>query len=100
MSWLDTSIMNTRGVAGGRVGTTHELTEAKQGTYHFTMGPYSQPVLHVKPGDRIVVETRDAFGGAVKTEQDLPSKVLKMPFVNPQNGPIMIGPFCGLTEGN
>jgi acetamidase/formamidase len=90
MSWLDTSIMNTRGVAGGRVGTTHELTEAKQGTYHFTMGPYSQPVLHVKPGDRIVVETRDAFGGAVKTEQDLPSKVLKMPFVNPQNGPIMI----------
>lgn len=90
MSWLDTSIMNTRGVAGGRVGTTHELTEAKQGTYHFTMGPYSQPVLHVRPGDRIVVETRDAFGGAVKTEQDLPSKVLKMPFVNPQNGPIII----------
>ena len=90
MTWLDRSIMNTRGVAAGRVGSTHELTEAKQGTFHFTMGPYSQPVLHVKPGDRIVVETRDAFGGAVKTEQDLPSKVLKMPFVNPQNGPIMI----------
>lgn len=90
MSWLDTSIMNTRGLAAGHVGDTHELTEAKQGTYHFTMGPYSQPVLQVRPGDRIVVETRDAFGGAVKTEQDLPSKVLRMPFVNPQNGPIMI----------
>jgi acetamidase/formamidase len=90
MSWLERSIMFTRGVAGTRQGATHELTEAKQGTFHFTMGPYSQPVLHVKPGDRIVVETRDAFGGAVKTEQDLPSKVLKMPFVNPQNGPIMI----------
>ena len=76
--------------AGGQTGATHELTEAKQGKYHFTMGPYSEPVLTVKPGDRVVVETRDAFGGAVKTEQDLPSKVLRMPFVNPQNGPIMI----------
>jgi hypothetical protein len=47
-------------------------------------------VLHVRPGDRVVVETRDAFEGAVKTEQDLPSRVLRMPFVNPQNGPIMV----------
>jgi amidase len=46
--------------------------------------------MTVKPGDRIVVETRDAFDGKVKTEQDLPSKVLTMPFVNPQNGPIMV----------
>jgi acetamidase/formamidase len=38
----------------------------------------------------VVVETRDAFEGAVKTERDLPSKVLTMPFVNPQNGPIMV----------
>jgi amidase len=90
MSWIDRSIMNTRGVAAGRIGATHDLDEARQGTYHFTMGPYTEPVLRVKPGDRIVVETRDAFGGAVKTEQDLPSKVLKMPFVNPQNGPILI----------
>ena len=90
MTWLDHSIMTTRGVAAGRVGATHDLNETAQGTYHFTMGPYSQPVLQVKPGDRIVVETRDAFGGAVKTEQDLPSKVLTMPYVNPQNGPILI----------
>jgi amidase len=90
MTWLDHSIMTTRGVAAGRVGATHDLNETAQGTFHFTMGPYSQPVLHVKPGDRIVVETRDAFGGAVKTEQDLPSKVLTMPYVNPQNGPIII----------
>ena len=82
--------MNARGVAGGNVGDTHELTEARQGTFHFTMGPYSEPVLTIRPGDRVVVETRDAFGGAVKTEQDLPSKVLRMPFANPQNGPIMV----------
>jgi len=56
----------------------------------YTIGPCSDPVLHVRPGDRVVVDTRDAFEGAVKTEQDLPSKVLRMPFVNPQNGPIMV----------
>jgi amidase len=90
MSWLTTSIMNRRGLAAGRTGHTHHLTEALQGTYHYTIGPYSKEVLRVKPGDRIVVETRDAFEGAVKTEQDLPSKVLRMPFVNPQNGPILV----------
>jgi acetamidase/formamidase len=90
MSWLDTSIMRKRGVAQGRKADTHSLTEAKQGTYHYTIGPYSQPVLQVRPGDRIVVETRDAFEGKVKTERDLPSKVLTMPFVNPQNGPILV----------
>lgn len=90
MTWLDSSIMHTRGIARGKQGTTHELTEAKQGKYHYTMGPYSAPVLHIRPGDRVVVETRDAFGGAIKTEQDLPSQKLQMPFLNPQNGPIMI----------
>ena len=90
MTWLDTSIMRTRGVAQGRPPDTHSLTEAKQGKYHYTIGPYSEPVLHVRPGDRVVVETRDAFEGAIKTEQDLPSRVLTMPFVNPQNGPIMV----------
>ncbi|MBC7484479.1 MAG: acetamidase/formamidase family protein, partial [Rhizobacter sp.] len=90
MEWLKTSIMHTRGVAHGSVGTTHELTEAKQGKYHFTIGPYTDPVLTIKPGDRVVVQTRDAFDGRVKTAQDLPSRVLTMPFVNPQNGPIMV----------
>jgi amidase len=90
MSWLDTSIMTTRGVAKGRTAATHELTEAKQGKYHYTMGPYSDPVLHIKPGDRVVVETRDAFEGAIKTEQDSIVDKLKLPFLNPQNGPIMV----------
>jgi acetamidase/formamidase len=90
MNWLDTSIMRQRGVAQGRAPETHELTEAVQGKYHYTIGPYSDPVLKIRPGDRVVVETRDAFEGKVKTEQDLPSRVLSMPFVNPQNGPIMV----------
>ena len=90
MNWLNASIMRTRGLAQGRTPVTHQLTEAIQGRFHYTIGPYTDPVLTVKPGDRVVVETRDAFEGKIKTAQDLPSKVLRLPFVNPQNGPIMV----------
>ena len=86
MDWLNQSIMRQRGVAQGRTPDTHELNETLQGKYHDTIGPSSDPVLKIRPGDRVVVETRDAFEGKVKTEQDLPSRVLSMLFVNPQNG--------------
>ncbi len=97
MSWLDDSIMYTRGLAGGKLGKTHELTEKRQGKFHYTIGPYSEPVMEIKPGDRVVVETRDAFEGKIKTEQDLPSQKLQVPFLNPQNGPIMI---AGAEKGD
>ncbi|HTJ95389.1 MAG TPA: acetamidase/formamidase family protein [Pararobbsia sp.] len=90
MKWLEESIMMTRGVGAGREPVEHHLTEEMQQTYHYTIGPYSKPVLHVKPGDRVVVETRDAFEGKIKEETDKPSQVLTVPFLNPQNGPIMI----------
>ncbi|CDW94507.1 MULTISPECIES: acetamidase/formamidase family protein [unclassified Thiomonas] len=90
MNWLEDSIMHNRGVAGGKLGETHELTEERQGKFHYTIGPYSEPVMEIKPGDRVIVETRDAFEGKIKTEQDLPSQKLEVPFLNPQNGPIMI----------
>jgi acetamidase/formamidase len=90
MEWLDSSIMRTRGAGRDREPTTHALTESRQGSFHYTIGPYSEPVMHIKPGDRVIVDTRDAFEGKIKTEQDLPSKVLTLPFVNPQNGPIMV----------
>ena len=88
--WLDTSIAATRGVGWQGRAKLHDLSEAKQGRYHYTIGPYSDPVLTVQPGDRIRIETRDAFEGAIRTERDKPTKRLRMPFVNPQNGPIMI----------
>ncbi len=88
--WLGSSIMTARGVARGAPGATHELTEEKQGTYHYTMGPYSEPVLEIEPGDRVIVETRDAFEGKITSEEDKPSDVLDMPYVNPQNGPILV----------
>jgi amidase len=88
--WIDSSLMAQRGVSKGRAGATHELTEEKQGTFHFTIGPYTDPVMTVSPGDQVVVETRDAFSGLIKTEQDKPSEKIRMPFANPQNGPIMV----------
>lgn len=90
MKWLEDSIMMKRGVGADREPVEHHLTEEMQKTYHYTIGPYSQPVLHVKPGDRVVVETRDAFEGKIREETDKPSEVLQVPFLNPQNGPIMI----------
>ncbi|EKS69955.1 MULTISPECIES: acetamidase/formamidase family protein [Caballeronia] len=90
MKWLEDSIMMKRGVGADREPVEHHLTEEMQKTYHYTIGPYSQPVLHVKPGDRVVVETRDAFEGKIREETDKPSQVLQVPFLNPQNGPIMI----------
>jgi amidase len=88
--WLDTSIAATRGVGWAGKPKLLELTEAVQGKFHYTIGPYSEPVLHVEPGDRIRIDTRDAFEGAIRTEHDMPTKRLRMPFVNPQNGPIMV----------
>jgi ornithine cyclodeaminase/alanine dehydrogenase-like protein (mu-crystallin family) len=60
MDWLNDSIMRQRGVAQGRKPDTHALTEALQGKFHYTIGPYSDPVLRIRPGDRVVVDTRDA----------------------------------------
>jgi len=54
-------------------------------------------VRRIGPGDTVEVETLDAFGGAIKTEDDLPSQVLNMPFVNPQNGPIAV---AGAQKGD
>jgi amidase len=90
MEWLTNSIMMQRGVGAKREPVVHHLTEEMQKVFHYTIGPYSQPVLYVKPGDRIIVDTRDAFEGAITSESDSPSQLLKMPFLNPQNGPIMI----------
>jgi amidase len=76
--------------------TTHELTEEKQETYHYTVGPYPDPVLEIDPGDTVEVETHDAFEGVIETEDDLPSEVLG-DYLNPQNGPIYVD---GATPGD
>lgn len=90
MSWFSTSYMARRGIAKGVPGTTHSLSEAVQGQYHYVYGPYAEPVLHIHPGDLVVAETRDAFEGALKHETDSPAELLNFPFLNPQCGPIAV----------
>jgi hypothetical protein len=84
MNWFDNSYMVKRGVAAGKTGKTHELTQGLQGKYHYVYGPYADPVLHISPGDIVVAETQDAFEGALKSESDSPTKLLNVPFLNPQ----------------
>jgi acetamidase/formamidase len=90
MSWLEGSYMARRGQAKGRPGRTHHLTEAVQGKYHYVYGPYAKPVLEIEPGDIVVAETQDAFEGVIKSESDSPTKLLNVPFLNPQCGPIAV----------
>ena len=95
--WLKTSIMAKRGVAKGQAGKRHELTIEGQGSFHYVYGPYTKPVLTIDPGDIVAVETEDAFGGVITSEQDSPTAKLKFPFLNPQCGPIAIN---GIEKGD
>jgi acetamidase/formamidase len=48
------------------------------------------PVRKVRPGDVLELWTEDAFGGRVRGPDDVASKVLRFPFVNPQTGPFHV----------
>ena len=95
--WLKSSIMSKRGVAMGEAGRRHELSIEAQGSFHYVYGPYAKPVLTIDPGDIVVVETEDAFGGVITSEKDSPSAKLKFPFLNPQCGPIAV---TGIEKGD
>jgi amidase len=95
--WLTHSIMAKRGVAGGRAGRRHELSIEKQGDFHYVYGPYAKPILTIDAGDIVVVETEDAFGGVITSEQDSPTAKLRFPFLNPQSGPIAVS---GVEKGD
>ena len=49
-----------------------------------------KPVRTIKPGTVLEVWTEDAFGGKVRGPDDLVSKVIQFPFVNPQTGPFEV----------
>ena len=48
------------------------------------------PVRTVRPGSILELWTEDAFGGKVRGPEDLVSKVIEFPFVNPQTGPFFV----------
>jgi len=90
MTWFNDSIMARKGIARGKPGTSHSLTEAVQGKYHYVYGAFVDPVLTVDPGAVVAAETHDAFEGAIQNETDKPSEILNFPYLNPQNGPIYV----------
>jgi acetamidase/formamidase len=49
-----------------------------------------KPVRSVRPGGVLELWTEDAFGGKVRGADDLVSKVIEFPFVNPQTGPFLV----------
>src|SRR5258706_12500538 len=95
--WLKNSIMAKRGLAKGEAGKRHELSIESQGNFHYVYGPYAKPVLTINPGDIVVVETEDAFGGVITSENDRPTAKLVFPFLNPQCGPIAVS---GVEKGD
>ncbi len=48
------------------------------------------PVRHVQPGTVLELWTQDAFAGLVRGPDDLVSKVITFPFVNPLTGPFHV----------
>lgn len=90
MSWLETSIMAKRGVAGGKETSRQKITIEQQGKFHYVYGPYVDPVIEVEPGAVVEAETHDAFEGKIKSESDIPSELLNVPYLNPQTGPVYV----------
>jgi amidase len=55
----------------------------------YKMSRENQPVLRVKPGETIVVESMDGFGGSIKSDDD-PFPVIDLERVNQTTGPIYV----------
>ena len=88
-NWLSTSIMAQRGVARGKPGA-HTAHREAAGQVPLCLWALCRARAAIAPGDIVTAETIDAFGGAMKSESDLPSQKLVFPFLNPQNGPIAV----------
>jgi acetamidase/formamidase len=57
--------------------------------YTYTFGG-AAPVMRVKPGTALRLWSDDAFGGALRSVEDLSSDKVDLRFVNPQTGPFYV----------
>lgn len=55
----------------------------------YTLSPYDEPVIRVKPKETLAIEVEDAPSGQIRKEGDLRDRS-KIPFGNPVVGPIYI----------
>ena len=62
---------------------------ATDDTVGYTFG--GRPAIaEVRPGEPLRIRTRDCFGGAVRSVDDLPSQVCTFPYLNPVTGPFHV----------
>lgn len=65
--------------------------EVVPGDYSYVFNPYREPIVRVKPGERVTIHTDDAFESRITKKEDLPSRALATAkFLNPQTGPIFV----------
>ena len=57
--------------------------------YAWTFGGVN-PVWRVRPGEVLRLYTEDCFAGNIRGVDDLPSKCIEYPFINPQTGPFYV----------
>ena len=55
----------------------------------YTLSPYDEPVVHVKPGETLKIEVEDASSGQIRKKGDRRDRS-KAPYGNPVVGPIYI----------
>ena len=56
----------------------------------YVIGPYNEPVATVTPGEKVVIETMDAFENRITSPDDDITQIITLPFVNPLTGPIYV----------
>ena len=56
----------------------------------FVIGPYNEPIARVRTGEKVTIETLDAFGNKITSPDDDISQIISLPFVNPLTGPIYV----------
>ena len=65
-----------------------EFTPTRE-QYAYTFGGVA-PIMKVKPGTALRLWSDDAYGGVLRSVDDLSSEKLVLPFVNPQTGPFYV----------
>ncbi len=59
--------------------------------YSYVFNPYREPMVRVRPNERVTIHTDDAFESRITKKEDLPSRALATAkFLNPQTGPIYV----------
>lgn len=58
-------------------------------SFVYKMSSENKPVMRAKPGETLLIETEDGFGGAIKRDED-PFPVIDMERVNQTTGPVYV----------